>query len=188
MTLAQASQETIRLLQYRYVSGQTAREATVRYQSHTCEQISTLAGLRDLDMSLPSICHSLFTTNRAQWAGTCFIRFEGFCFCLPQDTKPNQAKSLRKTLAAARSLMTERLRCATELSIELSWGAYDFDVRNGTVSRAFPHTEEETNSQGFKRVEEIFRLDRTRFGGDNKLSQSTAAEEDFLQAMREKDM
>jgi hypothetical protein len=188
LALAQASRQTIRLLQHRHRCEHTARESRVLSQSHTCEQISTLAELRDLDMSLPLICHSLFTTNKAQWAGMCFIRFEGFCSRLHHDTKFDRATSLRKVLTAARCLMAERLRCGTALSIELSWGAYVLDARNGIVSRTFLHTEKGTNFHGLQRVEEIFRIGRTRFGSDDKLSQFTVAEDDFLEAMQDKDM
>jgi hypothetical protein len=188
LALAQASRQTIRLLQHRHLCGHTALESSVLSQSHTCKQISTLAELRDLDMSLPLICHSLFTTNRAQWAGMCFIRFEGFCSRLHQDTKFDRATSLRKVLTAARCLMAERLRCAIALNIELSWGAYVFDARNGTVSRTFLHTEKGTSFHGLQRVEEIFRLGRSKFGSDDKLSQFTVAEDDFLEAMQDKDM
>jgi hypothetical protein len=37
-------------------------------------------------------------------------------------------------------------------------------------------------------VEEIFRLGRSKFGSDDKLSQFTVAEDDFLEAMQDKDM
>lgn len=187
LALAQASRETIRLLQHRHHCGHTARDSGVRSRSHACEQINTLAELRDLDMSLPLICHSLFATNKTQWAGMCFIRFEGFCSCLRQDMKLDRATSLRKVVTAARCLMTERLRCAAELSIELSWGAYVFDARNGTVSRAFLPTEKGTKFHGLERVEEIFRLGETRSGSDHKLSQFTVAEDEFLGAMQDED-
>jgi hypothetical protein len=92
-----------------------------------------------------------------------------------------------EVLAAARCLMTERLRCKTELSIELSWGVYIFDAWNRTVSREHPLDEEQTKAKCFERVDGCFRLASTGFDSWNKSPAFTITESDFLKAIQDED-
>jgi hypothetical protein len=184
--LAQASQETIRLLRHRPWSRHTD-SIWSGITDHSCDRVATLSKLRDLDVSLSSICHSLFARSKARWTGMCFIRFEGFCSSQHECAKPGLAISLMVILAAARCLITERLRCKTELSIELSWGVYLFDPWNRIVSREHPLDEETTKVKCFERVDNCFRLATTGFNSGNKSSTSTILESDFLQAIQDED-
>jgi hypothetical protein len=184
--LAQASHETIRLLRHRPQSRHTD-SIWSGINDHSCDQIAALSKLRDLDVSLPSICHSLFARGKARWTGMCFIRFEDFCSSRHECAKPGLATSLIEILAAARCLMTERLRCKTELSIELSWCVYIFDPWNRTVSRQHPLDEEMTKTRFFERVDGCFRLATTSLDSGNKSPTSTITESDFLQAIQDED-
>lgn len=189
LTLAQASHKTIRLLQYRpqYDSTLGWRSSVLDDQPHLCQQVSALTELRDLDISLVSLCSSIFASDKAQWSGQCIIRFESFC---PSTNSANidRTKSMTKILAAARCLMAERIRCRAELSIELSWGARVFDVRAGTVCYESGRTAEEPAAYRLGEIERDLWLRGSRFSDREKLSRLTVTEDEFLKAMRYDDI
>ena len=93
---------------------------------HLCDDLSTLPSLREVDISLPSICPNLFASSKMQWSGTCLIRFSKICRAPPCGTLQDNAKLLELTLASARSLMIERTRLGKTLTIELTSGSYVF--------------------------------------------------------------
>jgi hypothetical protein len=93
---------------------------------HLCAYLSTLPSLREVDISLPSICPDLFASSKMPWSGTCLIRFLKICRASPCATPQENAKLLELTLASARSLMIERKRLRKTLTIELTSGSYVF--------------------------------------------------------------
>ena len=186
IALAQASQETLEIFRHRPQSkpvGSMCRENT----SHGCEQIATLSRLRDLDVSLPTICHVLFARSRARWAGLCLIRFEGFCSPLHECSNSDLGEPLKETLAAARCLMSERSRCRVELRVELSWDVYVFDVWTGTVGREEIIDAADTRDKRFQRVDDRFRAAAAESVRGAKPSSIRITEDEFLQAIEIRD-
>lgn len=186
--LAQASCESIKRFHYRPSrsprdTGPTPSGNTAR-QPHLCRLISNLAEVRDLDLSLPAICSCMFANIVSKWAGTCFVRFENFCNRMGRTAAMGCAKHLREVLTAARCLITERSRCAVDLSIELSWRAYVFNVRQETVFRDSLYTEEQITDRRFEQVEDLFRLHESESDDDSKQHQVSIAQSEFLNAMQ----
>jgi hypothetical protein len=189
LALAQASHKTIRLLQYRPQDDSTLarRSSVLDDQPHLCQQVSALTELRDLDISLVSLCSSIFCSDKAQWSGQCIIRFESFCPST-NSADTDRTKSMTKILAAARCLMAERIRFGAELSIELSWGARVFDVRAGTVCYESGRTAEEPAAYRLGETERDLWLRGSKFSDREKLSRLTVTEDEFLKAMRYDDI
>lgn len=186
--LAQSSCESIKRFHYRPSrsprdTGPTPSGNTAR-QPHLCRLISDLAQVQDLDVSLPVICSCMFANIGSKWAGTCFIRFEDFCDRTGRTAAMSCAKNLLEVLTAARCLVTERSRCAVDLSIELSWRAYVFNVRHETVLRDSLYTEEQMTDRRFEQVEQLFRLHGSGSDDDRKQHQVSIAESEFLNTMQ----
>jgi hypothetical protein len=107
-------------------SMETSYKAKSPIARHLCENLSALPNLREIDISLPSVCAGLFAHGKMSWSGSCLIRFSTFCHMSQCDTPRDQSRLLRQTLEAARSLMVDRRRLKSDLTIELIKGSYVF--------------------------------------------------------------
>ena len=107
-------------------STEASHKAKSAIARHLCENLSALPNLREIDISLPSICAGLFAHGKTPWSGSCLIRFSTFCHVPQRDTPQDQSRLLQQTLAAARSLMVDRKRLRRYLTIELTNGSYTF--------------------------------------------------------------
>ncbi|KAM0714694.1 hypothetical protein Q7P37_009768 [Cladosporium fusiforme] len=134
-SLLEASRWTIKMLQYSPVSYPTGSPSSTELRpSHFCLDIHSLPKLRDLEVTLPSLCASLFLNRRSMWTGKCLIRFDKICGD-PGSTSTSEARGhlLQKTLDAALDLMDDRKRLRENLRLEISNGRFVFDVNERLV-------------------------------------------------------
>ena len=101
---------------------------------HICEILVDCPRLKDLSISVPSMCSHLFSHEDVRWEGECQVRATTLCDCtkLPrtQQTRQTKVNSLRKTLNQARDLIVARQRQRKDLEIELFFADCIFDPRD----------------------------------------------------------
>lgn len=104
---------------------------------HVCDLLTSLPKMRDLSISIPTVCASLFSNENIRWEGEFQVRAIDICGCSPSTTGPERAIELRKVLNAAKGLMAARGRMRKELAMELFFAGCIFDVGKGLVHGDF---------------------------------------------------
>lgn len=124
--LIKSSQRSVRLLEYRNSATATNMSHFHEDKSHRCVTLSALSKLRELHISVPSICEELFNNHDVKWSGTCSIRFQKICEDATCNGQEQRTVLLKRLLGAARSLVDERRRLRQGLILELTYGNYVF--------------------------------------------------------------
>ncbi len=129
MALAEASQGTLQVLEYSPQSEYGFEHPNIPAQQderHICRQILQCKHLKNLSISIPSLCQDLFTDASIPWSGEVQIRVGGLCGDEGILKDYSQAlEHLWHILKQARSLMTTRRLDGIELNIELFIGEFD---------------------------------------------------------------
>jgi hypothetical protein len=131
--LMKSSQRSVRLLEYRNFATATNVSKSHDDIGHHCVTLSALPTLRELHVSVPSICEGPFNNHDVKWSGTCSIRFQQICNTPTCNGQQHLTVLLKDLLSAARSLIDERRRLREGLVLELTYGNYVF--RPGQVAR-----------------------------------------------------
>lgn len=105
--------------------------------AHVCNLLTSLPKMRDLSVSIPTMCASLFREENVQWEGEFQVRAIDICGCNTSTSGPDRASELKKVLTAAKGLMASRGRMRKNLSIELFFAGCIFDVGKGLVHGDF---------------------------------------------------
>jgi len=123
MALVEASQESLQILEYSPLSKDGFEHpnlASPQVERHTCQQILRCSRLRNLSISMPSLCGDLFSDTSILWNGEVQIRVGNICG--EQGDLKDSPKALERLwhiLEQTRSLMAARRVDGAELSIEL---------------------------------------------------------------------
>lgn len=124
---------------------------SISTSEHLCTLLTSCPCLRDLSISMPTMCPQLFSNHKVRWSGECQVRATHLCsHYTPISNQPAKkerpstnslasnnelAHTLSKVLSAARSL------CETvqpgHLSVELFFAGCVFDPVPGRVHGAF---------------------------------------------------
>lgn len=138
MALVEASQGTLQILEYSPLSKDGFEHpnlASPQDEPHRCQQILRCSRLRNLSISMPSLCGEMFSDTSVLWNGEVQIRVGNMCG-KQGDLKdsPQALEHLWHILGQTRSLMTARRLDGAELSIELFIGELDlFRLRHGKL-------------------------------------------------------
>lgn len=189
--LAESSRSTLEVLEYSpMISSPQPTAPSPPYQAvqtHICERIHTWPRLRDISLSIPSVCPALFGDPNVKWAGEMQVRASAICnHASAAMGKPSSSRrnGLLRTLNAARELMKARQKDDVALAVEITIGDYIFEPRAERVHGNFalgkvlaegtwPLSEERSGKGGYG------------FGeGDNKEGDWTAvSEREFMEGV-----
>lgn len=104
-------------------------------KQHLCPRILECPRLRDLSLSLPSICEDLFSDASVNWSGEMQIRTGTVCGRHPVSLKTSEMAQVKywRILEQARSLMSLREKEGVELDIEIYINNLIFEPRRYRV-------------------------------------------------------
>lgn len=145
MAIVRSSRNTLRMLEHapRSMDGfWHPHPGSTTDNEHLCELLTHCPMLEDLSISLPSMCADLFSNTRVKWRGDCQVRALHICgheHSHPVRDRGAITSSLRKTLAAARSLSRSQAKSIlpVELNIELFFADCIFEPHVSAVHGDF---------------------------------------------------
>lgn len=126
VALGRASETTLRVLEHSPLSDdgfEHPNASSTGDDSHLCNEIVQCPHLRDLAISLPTICADLFSEPSVQWIGDVKIRAAGVC---GQHSSLERSSDARQAffniLSQSRSLIQARQKRQLDLNIEIYIG------------------------------------------------------------------
>ena len=128
VALGRASEATLRVLEHSPLSDdgfEHPNASSTGDGSHLCNEIIQCPHLRDLAISLPTICTDLFSEASVNWVGDVKIRAAGVC---GQQSSLERSKYARRAffdiLSHARGLIEAQQKRQIDLNIEIYIGMY----------------------------------------------------------------
>lgn len=114
-------------------------------ETHVCDALASCPRLKDLSISVPSMCASLFAHDDLAWQGECQVRALELCpagddTSMRDNYRAQQSLKLRRlrdVLDSARALMRAQKRKRRDLDIELFFADCIFDPRDKVVHGDF---------------------------------------------------
>lgn len=105
---------------------------------HICTLLATaLPRMRDLSVSIPTMCPAIFASPSVPWTGDAQFRFTDICTLNPSTPPTERAAHLAVLLDAARALIASRARVRAQLRIELFFAGCIFEPEKGLVHGDF---------------------------------------------------
>lgn len=141
--LANSSEATLEILEHSPLSadGFAHPDPTplLSRREHLCPKILNCPRLRNLSLSVPSLCEKLFTNSTVNWTGEMQIRTSTVCGRHPLSLKftPEAQYQFWSVLEQARWLMSSRDKDGVELEIEVFVGDLIFEPRRSLVHGNF---------------------------------------------------
>lgn len=104
-------------------------------KDHLCRKILECSRLRNLSLSLSSLCEDLFTDYTVKWEGEMQIRSATVCGRHPLSLKTSEKArdQFWRTIGQARSLMLSREKDGVELNIEIFIESWIFEPKRFLV-------------------------------------------------------
>ena len=104
-------------------------------KGHICRKILRCPRLRNLSLSLPSLCRDLFADHSVDWSGEMQIRICTLCGYHPLSLKTSAKAPVQfwRVLDGARSLMASRETVGVRLDIEIFINDWIFEPRRFLV-------------------------------------------------------
>lgn len=142
MDIVKASQATLEVLDHspRENNGFLHPDpGTLGDQQHVCDILVNCPRLRDLSISVPSMCSHLFNNDNVRWEGECQVRALGICgepdssVTRPARVQQTSTEKLHKVLDRARALMEIQHSRKKELDIEIFFADCIFDPADKLV-------------------------------------------------------
>ncbi|KAL8680922.1 MAG: hypothetical protein Q9186_002934 [Xanthomendoza sp. 1 TL-2023] len=123
VALGRASEDTLRVLEHSPLSDDGFEHPNASCTddgSHLCEEIVHCPHLRDLAISLPTICGDLFSNTSVNWVGDVQIRAAGICGQSGRLDKAVEARqAFFNSLSQARALIQAQRKRGVVLNIEI---------------------------------------------------------------------
>ena len=123
IALAEASQGSLQVLEYSPLSEdgfEHPNPASPQDDQHMCQQILKCRSLRNLSISMPSLCEDIFSDKSVLWTGEVQIRVGNLCGKRGGLREcPRVIENLWQILDRTRSLMTARKENGVDLTVEL---------------------------------------------------------------------
>lgn len=153
MALVRASQPNIRVIEHSPLSDDGffhPHPGAISPHEHVCDTLTHCPQLRDLSISVPSACPTLFANTDVLWEGELQVRARTLCGVDTRNpnsrtTQDAQATALRQLLNQARELVASRKRQRCELVVELFFADCIFDPRDCVVHGDFAGAEISAN-------------------------------------------
>jgi hypothetical protein len=115
--------------------------------THICSLLTSLPKLRDLSISVPTLCPDLFSNFDVNWEGEFQVRATDLCGCHPKTSTHTRTTLLSNTLSAARDLIAARARLQRRLSIEIFFNGCIFEPGKKLVHGDFVLAEVRSGGQ-----------------------------------------
>lgn len=137
--LANSSDQTLEVLEHSPLTANGFDHADPNslwgQKQHLCPRILECPRLRDLSLSLPSICEDLFSDASVKWSGEMQIRTRTVCGRHPVSLQTSETAQFKfwRILEQARSLMSLRENEGVELDIEIYINNWIFEPRRYRV-------------------------------------------------------
>lgn len=150
LNLVKASRETLQVLEHSPRSSDGffhPYPGRLESGEHICELLASLPKMRDLSVSIPTMCPKLFENHNVSWTGECQVRFTDICSCNPETPPNKRADMLAEITDSARSLIDARARVRHKLSIELFFVGCIFEPEKRQVHGDFSLAEISSNGQ-----------------------------------------
>ncbi|KAL8996455.1 MAG: hypothetical protein Q9169_004049 [Polycauliona sp. 2 TL-2023] len=123
VSLSRASEATLRVLEHSPLSDdgfEHPNASSTGDDSHLCNETIRCPHLRDLAISLPTICTDLFSDPSVEWIGDVKIRAAGVCGQLGSMAQSSVARqAFFNVLSQARSLIKAQQQRQIDLNIEI---------------------------------------------------------------------
>lgn len=114
---------------------------------HICELMTSLPRMRDLSISIPTMCPTMFAYHDVPWTGDAQFRFTDVCGLNPATPPHVRTEHLSRVLHAARALIAARARVRRELRIELFFAGCIFEPEKRLVHGDFSLAELSSGGQ-----------------------------------------
>ena len=137
--LADASDETLEIMEHSPLTADGFEHldpgALRSQKDHLCRKILRCPRLRNLSLSMPTLCENLFSDSSVNWSGEIQIRTSTICGRHPLSlkTSPKAQTQFWRILDRARSLMASREKEGVELDIEIFVGNWIFEPQRYLV-------------------------------------------------------
>jgi len=163
MAIVKAAQQTLQLLDHSPRADDGFRHPNpgmLPPTDHACEILARCTQLRDLSVSLPSMCADLFSRDNVRWRGELQVRALSLCdeTCPPSrcssytslvnkqnsfflDAHGKRVRALKRLLETARALTKAHERQRKRLDVELFFAGCIFDPAEYRVHGDFSVTE-----------------------------------------------
>jgi hypothetical protein len=144
MAIVRACRDTLRVLEHspRKQNGfGHPNPGAVHDGTHICEVLAACPKLKDLSVSLPSVCSDLFANTNVHWRGECQVRARSLC----AQAGPKE-NALRQLLQKSRTLINTRASGyrPERLTIEIFFAGMIFDPHIWTVHGDFTEAVEKS--------------------------------------------
>lgn len=130
VALSRASEATLRVLEHSPLSDdgfEHPNASSTGDGSHLCHEVLQCPHLRDLAVSLPTICVDLFSDPSVKWTGDVQIRAAGVCGQIGSLGRSRDAQQgFFNILSQARSLIQAQQKRDIDLNIELYIGMSNY--------------------------------------------------------------
>lgn len=150
LALVKASHDTLQVLEHSPRSDDGFYHpypGNLATDEHICELLTSLPQMRDLSISVPTMCGDLFSNHEVQWEGECQVRATDLCGINSSSSRLQRAQKLRQVLTAARKLIAGRARMHRRLSIEIFFAGCIFEPEKNLVHGDFVLGEIRSNAQ-----------------------------------------
>src|SRR5688572_14753323 len=124
MAIVRSSSKTLRVLEHSPRSDDGFYHPHPGYLSsgeHICDLLTACPNLRDVSISIPTMCPALFANTGVRWRGDCQVRALGLCGHGVATRSSAAIVTLKQTLDQARRLVQARAAgsFSEELRLEL---------------------------------------------------------------------
>jgi len=149
MAIVRSSARTLRVLEHSPRSDDGffhPHPGTLASGEHICELLTACPNLRDVSISIPTMCPALFANTGVRWRGDCQVRALGLCSHGIATRSSSAIVALRQTLEQARQLVHARAAgtLSEELRLELFFADMIFEPHLEIVHGDFTEAEEMT--------------------------------------------
>ena len=143
IAVVKASQQTLRVLEHSPRSRDGfdhPHPGQLPPHEHVCEILASCPNMKDISVSLPSMCPTLFANADVKWQGDCQVRAHTLCTASgnTKHSKTTTNQALREILSHARELADSRkLLRLRELTLEIFFADFIFEPHVSAVHGEF---------------------------------------------------
>jgi len=147
MAIVRSAARTLRVLEHSPRSDDGffhPHPGTLASGEHICELLTACPNLRDVSISIPTMCPALFAKAGVRWRGDCQVRALGLCDHGVATRSSSAIVALKQTLEQARLLINSRAAgsFSEELRLELFFADMIFEPHLELVHGDFSEAEE----------------------------------------------
>jgi hypothetical protein len=141
LALVKASHKTLQVLEHSPRSDDGFYHpfpGNLETDEHVCDLLTSLPAMRDLSLSIPFMCASLFAKHeQVKWAGDLQVRFTDLCGCTSETNSITRAQKLSEVLRGAHTMIANKRRLRQTFNVELFFAGCIFVPGDGLVHGDF---------------------------------------------------